>query len=188
MAQRAFGDLRGLLLGIDEAQFDEVPVPGEWTVRQTMAHMIDTELRYDAQAEWARRRRQGEPVRIPEDKLRPKADTTGSLADLLARLAHAREETDRRHANIAADEMRLPTIWGGFEVDVRFRLHRFAGHVIEHTIQCEKTLSMLAGYTESEARRIVRHISSVRGLHEHLSSMDRLHRLNEAHSKRASGI
>jgi hypothetical protein len=188
MAQRAFGDLRGLLIVIEDSQFDKVPEPGEWTIRQTMAHMIDAELRYDAQVDWARGRRRNDPVRIPEDKVPPKDDAAGSLADLLVRLAHAREATDRRHADISSDHMRLPTIWGGFEVDVRFRLHRFAGHLIEHTIQCEKTLAMLPSYAESEARRIIRHLSSVRGSHEHISSMDQLRRLDETHLKRAHGI
>ncbi len=67
-------------------------------------------------------------------------------------------------------ELQRPTVWGGFDVDVRFRLHRFAGHLIEHTIQCEKTLAELATFRETEARRIVRRISATRGGHEHISS------------------
>jgi hypothetical protein len=188
LAQRAFGDLRGLLLGVGDELFDEVPAPGEWTIRQTMAHMMLTELRYEAQIEWARRRSDDEPVRIPETKLPPSPDSSGSLLDLLTRLGHMREETDRRQASITSDEMRLPTVWGGFEVDVRFRLLRLGGHLIEHTIQCEKTLAMLAGYQESEARRIVRHISSARGLHEHTSAGEVLTRLDETHSERARAI
>ena len=39
--------------------------------------------------------------------------------------------------------MTRPTIWARYDVDVRFRLHRFAAHVIEHTIQCEKALAAL---------------------------------------------
>lgn len=188
LAQQAFGDLRGLLIGIEEKQFDEVPTAGEWTIRQTLAHMIETEQRYDAQVDWARRRRGDEPVRIPDGKLPPRADSEGSLADLLGRLAHVRAETDSRHANVTSDEMRLPTVWGGFEVDLRFRLHRFAGHVIEHTIQCEKTLAMLTGYKETEASRIVRRISNARGRHEHISHNDVLSRLDRAHYERASGV
>jgi len=150
--------------------------------------MIETEQRYEAQVDWARRRRHDEPVRIPENKLPPKTDSKGTLADLIGRLAHIREETDRRHANVSPDEMRLPTIWAGFEVDVRFRLHRFAGHVIEHTIQCEKTLAVLGGYKETEARRIVRRISGARGRHEHISHYDALSRLDQAHDERARAI
>jgi hypothetical protein len=188
LAQHAFGDLRGLLTGLEETRIDEVPAPGEWTVRQTLTHMIETERRYEAQVEWARRRRDDEPVRIPQGKLPKEADTGGSLADLLGRLAHAREDTDHRHANVTSDEMRLPTAWGGFEVDVRFRLHRFAGHVIEHTIQVEKTLATLYGYRETEARRIVRRISSARGMHERLSQSSALSRLDQAHSERVDSL
>jgi len=63
--------------------------------------------------------------------------------------------------------MARPTVWAGHDVDVRFRLHRFAPHVVEHTIQCEKTLSAL-GWAPAEGRRIVREISALLGLIEGL--------------------
>src|SRR5438105_15438497 len=56
LAQRAFGDLRGLVAGLDESLFDAAPAPGEWTLRQTLGHLLLVELRYDASTGWARRR------------------------------------------------------------------------------------------------------------------------------------
>src|SRR6266550_2870883 len=50
---------------------------------------------------------------------------------ILARLADARAETDRWLGDVAPAGMTRPTIWGGYEIDVRFRLHRFAAHVVE---------------------------------------------------------
>ena len=55
-----------------------------------------------------------------------------------------------------------PTQWMQYDVDVRFRLHRFAAHVIEHTIQCEKTLNAL-GWRMTEGRRIVRRLTAILG-------------------------
>jgi len=53
-------------------------------------------------------------------------------------------------------------VWVKVEIDVRFRLHRFAAHVVEHTIQCEKTLAAL-GWRPTEGRRIVRQVAAALG-------------------------
>jgi hypothetical protein len=58
--------------------------------------------------------------------------------------------------------MTRPTSWVGYDVDVRFRLHRFAAHLIEHTIQCEKTLGAL-GSRPTEGRHILRRLCSLLG-------------------------
>ena len=188
IAQRAFGDLRGLLIGLDERLLDAAPGPGDWSLRETLSHLLIVELSYDANTGWARRRGVDDPVRIPEH-LRPKEpDSGGSLDDVLGRLARAREQTDRNHRDTRPDEMEHPSIWVDFPVDVRFRLHRFGGHLAEHTIQCEKTLGRLDGYRESEARRIVRRISAMRGLHEHLSDRSVLERLDREHQRRAGSL
>jgi hypothetical protein len=84
--------------------------------------------------------------------------------------------------------MTRPTIWAGFDVDVRFRLHRFGGHLAEHTVQCEKTLALLDGFRDSEARRIVRRISAMRGLHEHVSEPAVLDGLDREHERRARSL
>src|SRR5207302_11453422 len=112
----------------------------ECTLRETLSPLLLAELGYAASTGWARRRSQADPVRIPE-QLRPAApDAAGSLDDLLGRLVQAREHTDRDHSNTQPGEMGRPSVWVDFQVDVRFRLHRFGGHLAEHTIQCEKTL------------------------------------------------
>jgi hypothetical protein len=58
--------------------------------------------------------------------------------------------------------MTRPTIWAGYEIDVRFRLHRFAAHIAEHTVQCEKTLLTL-GWQPTEGRQIARRLGAVVG-------------------------
>ena len=188
LAQRAFGDLRGLLAGLDESFLDAVPAPGEWALRQTFEHLLIVEVRYDAHTGWARQRTEADPIRTPDHLLTADPDASGSLDKVIDRLAQAREQSDRRHAGTQPEEMTRPTIWSGFDVDVRFRLHRFGGHLAEHTIQCEKTLALLDRIQDSEARRIVRRISAMRGLHEHVSSAAELDRLDEEHHRRAQGL
>ena len=58
--------------------------------------------------------------------------------------------------------MTRPTQWVQYDVDVRFRLHRFAAHIMEHTVQSEKALAAL-GWRATEGRRIVRRLTALIG-------------------------
>jgi hypothetical protein len=164
MAQRAFGDLRGLLLGVPAALLDTPPREGEWPLRETLRHMLLVERRYALQSRYAVERTDAEPVRIPDDRLPTAAqiEASGDMDTLLGRLGDARAETYRWLGDVPPAGMTRPTIWAQYSVDVRFRLHRFAAHVVEHTIQCEKILDAI-GYRQTEGRRIVRHISAAIG-------------------------
>lgn len=164
LAQRAFGDLRGLLAGLPADVLDAVPSAGEWSIRTTLHHLLVVERRYALQTLYAVERTDIEPVRIPEDRLPTPAqlDDRGDVATLLARLGEARAETDRRLGGLPAAGLLRPTIWVKIDVDVRFRLHRFAAHLVEHAVQCEKTLAAL-GWRMTEGRRIVRHVTAALG-------------------------
>jgi DinB family protein len=164
LAQRAFGDLRGLLIGLPTELLDREPRSGEWPVREVLRHMLSVERRYAVQTRYAVERADHDPVRIPEDRLPTTAPTEvgGDVAAVLARLGQARSETNRRLCDLAPAALTRPSLWVKVEIDVRFRLHRFAAHVIEHTIQCEKTLAAL-GWHPTEGRRIVRQLTGVLG-------------------------
>ncbi|HYY55270.1 MAG TPA: DinB family protein, partial [Candidatus Dormibacteraeota bacterium] len=60
LADRAMGGLRGLLVGQDDALLDRVPAPGEWTLRETLRHMLDVERRYATNTSHAVHRRDDE--------------------------------------------------------------------------------------------------------------------------------
>jgi hypothetical protein len=163
-AQRAFGDLRGLLVGLPADLIDRAPGAGEWPVREVLRHMWVVERRYALQTLYALERADSDPVRIADDRLPTpvQMDVTGEIAEVLARLGEARAESNRRLGDVAPALMTRPTIWARYDVDVRFRLHRFAAHVIEHTIQCEKALAALGGQP-TEGRRIARHLAALVG-------------------------
>jgi hypothetical protein len=159
LAQRAFGDLRGLLTGLPDGIIDESPRAGEWAVRETLRHILWVERRYALQTLYAVARTDADPVRIPDAQLPSfdQMDVSGDVATVLARIGATRAETNGRLGDLPPAAMTRPTTWMQYAIDVRFRLHRFAAHVVEHTVQCEKTLIAL-GWRETEGRRIVRRI------------------------------
>ena len=175
LAQRAFGDLRGLLIGLPDKLLDKAPRPGEWPLRDVLRHVVWIERRYALQTEYAIQRADADPMRIADTRLPAldQIDVSGDVATVLARLADARAETTRRLGEVAPTAMTRPTVWVHYDVDVRFRLHRFAAHIQEHTIQCEKTLAALS-WRETEGRRVVRRIWSHVGELEGLGVRDAL--------------
>jgi uncharacterized damage-inducible protein DinB len=184
LAQRAFGDMRGLLLAVPDALLDREPAPGEWSIRRTMEHTIQVERSYRANTQHALLRHDGEPLTLPAER-RPKsdpADSAGGAAAIVAALERRRAETDATLAGTESEQLSRPSQWSAtdtpFDVDVRFRLHRFGAHLVEHTQQVEKTLRAL-GQAESDAQAYVRQISIIRGRHERRSSEVARKRLDE---------
>ena len=88
---------------------------------------------------------------------------------------------------MAPAAMTRPTIWVHWEVQVRFRLHRFASHLVEHTVQCEKATASL-GVTVNDPRAVVRSIGAIRGAHERRSSPVVLDALDAALLARADAV
>lgn len=174
LAQIAFGRLRGLLAGVDDDLLDRAPAAGEWTLRETLAHAIGVERSYRANTQYALVRGDDEPLTLPTER-RPKpdpADTGGSVLETIAAFAARRAETDAALAGLDAEQMKRPSQWGAYaaahRIDVRFRLHRFASHIVEHTVQCEKAIEAL-GVTLNDPRAVVRAIGATRGAHERRS-------------------
>lgn len=187
LAQGAFGDLRGLLAGVPDDLLDRAPAEGEWPIRETLRHALEVELAYGAQTRWAVERTEAEPVAFPVER-RPQvapAEVAGPAAGVVARLERERAETDRYAAAIPDRALGRPSVWAGLTVDTRFRLHRFASHYAEHTIQCETTLERL-GLARGDAPRVVRAISRMRGLHERSTAPERLAALDAACAARAA--
>jgi hypothetical protein len=186
LAQSAFGDLRGLLAGLDDALLDRAPATGEWSLRETLGHAIGVERSYRTNTEYAIARSAAEPVLMPTER-RPKpdpADTVGAVLEIVARFAARRAETDAALVNVAEADLARPTMWGGVEVDVRHRLHRFASHIAEHACQCEKAIRTFDAYG-GDARAICRRIGATRGLHERRSDVAALRALDAGLAEKA---
>jgi DinB family protein len=189
LAQRAFGDLRGLLIGLPTALLDTAPREGEWSLRETLRHVIVIEGRYAVQTRYAVERTDADPMRVADDKMPTPAqvDVTGDTSRILARLAETRAETDRRLGDLPPAALLRPTQWVHYDVDVRFRLHRFAAHLVEHTVQCEKTLAALS-WRATEGRRIVRRLTALLGEIEGLSAAPEARAIEQRLVERAASL
>ncbi len=189
LAQRAFGDLHGLLVGLPANLLDRAPREREWSIRETLRHIIVIEGRYAVQTLYATERADTDPMRVADDRMPTPAqvDVTGGLADMVGRVRAVRAETHRRLDALSAAAMTRPTQWMHFEVDVRFRLHRFAAHLIEHGIQCEKTLAAL-GVPLMEGRLIVRRLTALLGEVEGLGGGAEARVLEERLVERAASL
>ena len=189
LARRAFGDLRGLLVGLPPELIDRSPREGEWSIRETLRHIILIERRYSVQTLYATERADSDPMRVADDKMPTLAhiDISGSLTDMLERVRAARAETQRRLESLSPALLTRPTQWMHFDVDVRFRLHRFAAHLIEHGIQCEKTLANL-GVPMTEGRRIVRRLAALLGEVEGLGGRDEARAIEQRLVERAASV
>jgi len=160
--QVAYRDLTGALAGVHEQEFDLLPAENEWPLRTILYHIALTERGFHALIHWAVARRRGGDVvsiEMPDDHrdaVSDSIDESGTLADVLDRFEalHARVLTD--FASLDATVLDAPNIWWeGYEVPVRFRLHRFNAHLREHTIQVDKTLAGI-GHSPSEPERLAR--------------------------------
>jgi uncharacterized damage-inducible protein DinB len=186
VGQRAWGELRGLLLGVADGDLDRTSAPGQWTVRQVLEHVLLVERRYRTHVEYALSRSDSEPVRLDLQLELADSEAEGGVRDWVARLA-AERGAGAWLAAATPDQLVRPTVWAGYMVDVRFRLLRFAGHIAEHTVQVERTLEAL-GWRPGEAHRIVRRISAARGAHELSTEPTVLEGLDAAHAARAAAL
>jgi uncharacterized damage-inducible protein DinB len=191
VGQRAWGELRGLLVGLPDEllELPERPGSGEeasWTLRQVLGHVLLMERRYREHVEYALRRSDSDPVRTEPAATVSDADQQGGVRDWILRIAAEREAVAQLRS-ISAEELLRPTVWVGYAVNVRFRMLRFAAHLVEHMVQAEKLLAS-SGPPPGEAHLIVRRISAARGAHELFTDRQELARLDAVHGRRAADL
>lgn len=169
-ATQARWDLHGLLLPLTDDDLDRPSGGEEWTLRQTLGHVVLTQSRYTLNtAFWAfaTTADDGTPPDVPATPLTLRAQnaawSAGSVFEIRARL-DAMLDLGVGLLGDVDDASRLEALglWVDYAVTVRFRLHRFAAHLREHTIQVEKTLAMLDRQPR-EVERIVRTILGAYG-------------------------
>jgi hypothetical protein len=169
-ATAARWDLLGLLTPLPDEAWDADPGGGEWTIRQTLGHVIGSQRGYGVGTAWwqANPHPADDPALpfVPEaifDGLpSDDAEAAGSPAEVRERLGFVLDQTTERLAGLPADRLGLAARWSGFAVTVGFRLGRMSSHQREHTIQVEKTLVML-DHRPTEVDRLVRHVLAAWG-------------------------
>ena len=161
-ATAARWDLQGILIQLPDAAWDASPGGEEWTVRQTLGHVVGGQRGYGAATAWWQA--QGLPAddnlpmdrppvydQLPSDE----EEAEGTPAEVRARLDDVIDRSTERLAGLPPERLAFGTRWAGFAVDIGFRLGRWSSHFREHTIQVEKTMVMI-GQTPTEVDRLTR--------------------------------
>ena len=164
----AYRDLQAALLGLPSDAEDKAPTEGEWPVRRVLAHIVGAEIGFYVVVRYALdrfRSGDGRPAEIPdeawddilgEDIASVETILDGPLAGIQDYHEGLHGRILHEFAEISEEELAAPsTYWEGYELSLRFRLHRFDSHLRQHTIQIDKTLHAL-GAPPSEAKRILR--------------------------------
>ena len=160
----AYRDLTGALAGVRDEDLDRVPREREWALREVIAHMLGAEYGFLGTVQYARdpdRPADEEEAgdRWPTWRKEHGYAAPGSLPGGIADVRNAMFEIHRRVLTelgaLRDDELeKLAGFWDGLK-PIRFRMHRFEAHMIQHTIQVDKTLEWI-GRSPTEARRLVR--------------------------------
>ena len=164
---QTYRDLAGVLAGVHTEDLDRAPAEGEWTLRETLTHMLRTEHGFLARIRFALEH-------PPTATLDPAADakflafrkerydvsddaTGGPIESIRDRFfeIHRRILTELADVTDAQLEIRSWS-WESEPMPIRFRMHRIEEHLRQHTVQLDKTLAVIRPPTE--AHRLVRNI------------------------------
>jgi hypothetical protein len=161
-------DLHGLLSPLADEDLDRSTGNDEWTLRQTLAHIVNGQRAYFWYTSWwlARAAADDFPPRVPEDVAadfpEEETDGVGSLSDIRQRLDDVVDFSGGTLGLASPDQLAARARFAGQPVDVRFRINRWSSHMREHTIQVEKTLGFI-GRPTTEVDRLVRMVAGAYG-------------------------
>lgn len=161
-ATAARWDIHGRLAALDEGSLDTVAKDGEWTLRETLGHIVGGQRGYVAFTawHWSRNNREkptaAELEQVERESALPEesAEAAGSIAEIRARLDDALDRGGAHLAGFTDDDLARPARWSGIPVTVDFRVGRWSSHLMEHAIQLDKTLGWM-DRRPTEVERIV---------------------------------
>ena len=167
-ASAARWDLHGLLATLTDEDLDRPTGNEEWTVRQTLAHIVNGQRAYFWYTSWwlAHADADDFPPRVPEDVAKEfpeeETDGVGSLDEIRQRLDDVLDLSAGTLGLLSDDQLAARSRFAGQPVDVRFRINRWSAHIREHTIQVEKTLGYINRPT-TEVDRLLRMVAGAYG-------------------------
>ncbi len=164
----AFRDLQGLAVGITAEEMNQAPDEKEWPIRRVVAHSMITDVNFYVVVRYALdgyRTKDGRPPVTPDDQWNAivgmadeplQAIIDGPADGILAYHAGLCQRVLDEFAGITEEELGAPSrFWESYDLDLRFRLHRFESHLRQHTIQVEKTLAAI-GVPRTEIGQLAR--------------------------------
>ena len=168
---RQYMDLQAAVFGLSAEDANRAPTEGEWSVRQAYGHMLSADIYFSVVVRYAlenHRAGMWKPKRPPdEDELRligmseEEFNTLTKDAPLNKMLGYHRKfhpEIVQEFSRITNAELELPAVmWEDIHFPIRHRLHRYEAHLIQHTVQVDKTLAAI-GQFPNETKRLIRHL------------------------------
>jgi uncharacterized damage-inducible protein DinB len=162
--------LQAALLGVSAEESERVPAEDEWPVRRVYSHILTTDLGFSTVVRFAlegHRSGSWTPEKFSdEDEARLETLTEeqyqalidAPLTRMLEYHAGLHDRLVDEFSRIADAELDLPsTFWEETRFPIRHRLHRFAAHMIQHTVQIDKTLQAI-GSAPGEPKRLLRYM------------------------------
>jgi hypothetical protein len=169
---KQYMDLQAAIFGLSKEDADLTHAEGEWSVRQTYGHLLSADINFSAAiryalenhraGKWTTNRMSDEDeirlVGMGEEEFN--SLTKGPLEDMLLYHQKLHPKIIEEFSNITDDELELPSVlWEEIPFHIRYRLHRFEGHIIQHTVQIDKTLIAI-GQAPNETKRLIRYLFS----------------------------
>jgi uncharacterized damage-inducible protein DinB len=125
--------IRDLMAGMSDAQASASPAPGEWSAKQVLQHLVDTERLFVFRAMWFAR---GEQSALPGMEPNPWVDATDAnarqVSDLLAEFDHLRAASLSFFANLSNNTWLRRGVASDATVSVRALAWIAAGHELHH--------------------------------------------------------
>lgn len=140
--------LEASLVGVTGEMLDARPFAGEWSIRQQLAHVELTYVRYSIATRYAARRGDGESLLPGADAYPARAgEPTGTPDEparaIVERLRRTWDDAVAPLLDISNDCMQRPTEWHTAEHTVAFRLQRFSQHDLEMATDVRRTAAAL---------------------------------------------
>jgi hypothetical protein len=160
-ATQARWSLHGAIWPLSVGHLDADPGGGEWSVRRTLGHVVQSQRSYGWYSAWylSRAGRPDAGSLPPDGALPPEPDEAteapGDAAAIRRRLDGLLDAAAERFAALDDAGLAVPGRWSGLPVTIDFRLGRLGSHIREHTVQVDKTLAMI-DRRPTEVERIVR--------------------------------
>ena len=166
----AYMDLQAAVLGLNDEEAEKIPSAGEWPVRKVYAHMLGAEVNFTIAIRYAlEKHRTGiwTPEKISDEDDSRLAGMSedeyhalmnSPLSQMLAHHHTLHATILDEFSQITNAELDLPsTFWEETRFPIQHRLHRYEAHLVQQTIQIDKTLIAI-GKAPTEAQRLIRKI------------------------------
>jgi hypothetical protein len=155
-------DLHGRLATLGDEFLDRDPGDGEWTLRRTLAHIVNGQRAYGWFTAWwvsqAIIDQAALPARAPEgldaDLPAEETEADGSLVEIRERIDAVVDGSSEALGGLTEAELAFGARWSGNPVTIGFRIGRWSSHLREHTVQVDKTLAAV-GWRPSEVDRLL---------------------------------